>query len=633
VEIPDFLDFSRDLLCDFATLSGSGRDLMSGKRRTKQMKNQPILAQEAVTTASGAVVADWQRLPCQLLHEFVQKNKLLGKPEYLRASCPDPDLYRSRVRIRHLKSDDRSLNYAPDQSHESFELAKEYAALFALHHLCGSLALERKLPDPFRSAWLSFSSSSPLLSSKARFHTEYDRMQSAQQSAQKQKQNANRRDARDHFRNADRNRLAMDNEHRQMVEHVLRQGNSTDDSAPVSWLPFELIDDLSRELIHLGFERSDVDEALLQAPFPEADRSPATARRTALDWLLGNVAEARLPQRYRARDSSAVVAVGVSDNLSIGDRLSRLGFPSLACDLAMDRYPDSYEDARSWLWQNLVAFLFPDMEAEDGLHPSDEVESEKVALAAIYDEAFDDNGDQGWTVQLIDLQLSISIQNPIGSRYPAQIPEIALQSPILSSQDRMRLIQALIQEVAGPAARAGTPLTHSAIQWLYDSRTEALRSYRLTWPSDWILAPAATISPPKTTSERPARSKPTPAVANPDLDASLLEKWRRRSDLPAYAAVVKQRARLPVWRERRRLVDTVKDHNVVVICAETGSGKSTQIPAFMLDDGVGRGHGATCRVICTQPRRISAISLAERVAYEYSEKVRFGRERSVVIVV
>ena len=46
-----------------------------------------------------------------------------------------------------------------------------------------------------------------------------------------------------------------------------------------------------------------------------------------------------------------------------------------------------------------------------------------------------------------------------------------------------------------------------------------------------------------------------------------------------------------------------------------------QVPQFILDDCVARGEGATCRLICTQPRRISAVGVAERVAGERCEAV------------
>lgn len=47
-----------------------------------------------------------------------------------------------------------------------------------------------------------------------------------------------------------------------------------------------------------------------------------------------------------------------------------------------------------------------------------------------------------------------------------------------------------------------------------------------------------------------------------------------------------------------------------MISGETGCGKTTQVTQFILDDYIERGKGSTCRIVCTQPRRISAISVS-----------------------
>lgn len=75
---------------------------------------------------------------------------------------------------------------------------------------------------------------------------------------------------------------------------------------------------------------------------------------------------------------------------------------------------------------------------------------------------------------------------------------------------------------------------------------------------------------------------------------------------------------LPVHSYRPQILDLVERNQVVVISGDTGCGKSTQIPQFLLDDMIQRGEHGKTRIICSQPRRISAISLAERVAKERS---------------
>nr|XP_033784978.1 3'-5' RNA helicase YTHDC2 isoform X1 [Geotrypetes seraphini] len=79
------------------------------------------------------------------------------------------------------------------------------------------------------------------------------------------------------------------------------------------------------------------------------------------------------------------------------------------------------------------------------------------------------------------------------------------------------------------------------------------------------------------------------------------------------------RQSLPVFEKQEDIVKIIKDNKVVLIVGETGSGKTTQIPQFLLDDCY--KNGIPCRIFCTQPRRLAAISVAERVAAERGEKI------------
>lgn len=65
----------------------------------------------------------------------------------------------------------------------------------------------------------------------------------------------------------------------------------------------------------------------------------------------------------------------------------------------------------------------------------------------------------------------------------------------------------------------------------------------------------------------------------------------------------------------------IEGNPVVVVMAQTGSGKTTQLPQIILDYHIAKGIGASCNVICTQPRRLAAISVARRVATERGEPV------------
>lgn len=76
---------------------------------------------------------------------------------------------------------------------------------------------------------------------------------------------------------------------------------------------------------------------------------------------------------------------------------------------------------------------------------------------------------------------------------------------------------------------------------------------------------------------------------------------------------------LPIASYRDEIVQTIFCHQVVLITGDTGCGKTTQVPQFILDHC--HSIGQPCRIICTQPRRLATLSVAERVAAERDEKV------------
>jgi ATP-dependent helicase HrpA len=74
---------------------------------------------------------------------------------------------------------------------------------------------------------------------------------------------------------------------------------------------------------------------------------------------------------------------------------------------------------------------------------------------------------------------------------------------------------------------------------------------------------------------------------------------------------------LPIARESERIIAAIRQHRVVVIAGETGSGKTTQLPKLCLT--AGRGEAGI--IGCTQPRRIAARSVARRVADELGTQI------------
>ncbi len=98
--------------------------------------------------------------------------------------------------------------------------------------------------------------------------------------------------------------------------------------------------------------------------------------------------------------------------------------------------------------------------------------------------------------------------------------------------------------------------------------------------------------------------------------------FSQRQSFGKLAKLCREQKNLPIFQYRDRIVELVRLHPVVVVAGDTGCGKSTQVPQYLLSAGFNH-------IACTQPRRIACISLAKRVSFEslnqYGSKVCHGR--------
>lgn len=87
------------------------------------------------------------------------------------------------------------------------------------------------------------------------------------------------------------------------------------------------------------------------------------------------------------------------------------------------------------------------------------------------------------------------------------------------------------------------------------------------------------------------------------------------------AEIQEQRLNLPVVGEEQRIMEAIHNNDCIVVCGETGSGKTTQVPQFLFESGYGSPDSpSTAGMIgITQPRRVAAVSMAQRVANELGD--------------
>ena len=88
---------------------------------------------------------------------------------------------------------------------------------------------------------------------------------------------------------------------------------------------------------------------------------------------------------------------------------------------------------------------------------------------------------------------------------------------------------------------------------------------------------------------------------------------------------------LPIGTDWEEIVAAVREAHVTIITSDTGSGKSTRVPQFILDDH--QGWGQRCRIAVTQQRRLAAMEISKRVASERGERIIESGHESVGYVV
>lgn len=110
--------------------------------------------------------------------------------------------------------------------------------------------------------------------------------------------------------------------------------------------------------------------------------------------------------------------------------------------------------------------------------------------------------------------------------------------------------------------------------------------------------------------------------AHENASEQLLLRQRSFNDNPGLRELQSKKAALPMNHYRKEVLQMIDKNQYSIVVGATGSGKTTQVPQILFEEAIKNGQGSSCNIICTQPRRIAATSVAQRVAVERNESLR-----------
>ena len=374
---------------------------------------------------------------------------------------------------------------------------------------------------------------------------------------------------------------------------------------------------ICEELSKAGFRRSHVQEAT----------EVCKDKEECLEWLLIHVPEDDLPGWALPEKYLAGVSL-VSGDLVREGKVKRLAAGGYASDVCAEVLEESGGDERKAA-EMLQGRLLGQEHAEESdldvmtTGEEDVWEEELATLEAIFGDRFT-NHDRICT---ITLELKTPAGKTITLRalqastgYPNTLPILAVEAE-LPAYIRLSVLRQCLIYAKGNLL--GEQMLFNIVDWLEREIPGIIEKPGHLSEISSAASASAEISTSRKQMASTSRKQPRPITWTPNTPTSqrILADWTAKQSTPEQSRMLRSRQSLPAWKLQDAIVSSVTRNQVTIISGETGSGKSTQSVQFILDDLIARCFGEHANIICTQPRRISALGLADRVSDERCGRV------------
>jgi len=389
-------------------------------------------------------------------------------------------------------------------------------------------------------------------------------------------------------------------------------------------MPPSLKATIVRELTGSGFRQSHVEEAV----------DGCKDREEALEWLLVHVPEDDLPRWALPESYSAGVSVAAISDLKREAAIKRLSQSGYSAELCKKLYEEHSQDEGRTA-EALQNFLLssgndttqPKSTGEEPLifgTPEECWSDEMESLSSVFGDHFKQVSEDVCQIRIESVKngpkrdIETFAQFRRSSRHPSEVILCIVSD--LPSYIKLSVIKKTLGHLAESLSDEPMKI-YFAVDWIQQNINSIIEKPGKLREISGVASAVAEVR--KTHSAKLRQSRhPKPLPQGTDVRSR--EEWQKRQESSAMKEMIAQRQKLPAWQVRDQVVKTVLQYQVTIIAGETGSGKSTQSVQFILDDLYRKGLGNATSIICTQPRRISALGLADRVSEERCSQV--GKE-------
>ncbi|RCK64517.1 hypothetical protein Cantr_00371 [Candida viswanathii] len=339
-----------------------------------------------------------------------------------------------------------------------------------------------------------------------------------------------------------------------------------------------------------------------------------------LEWLLFHIPEDDLPPVFSKRDNDSKMQLKISSNLEFEYALKRMLQSGIDEDEVLEVYRANSNDEQKTCVE-LTKQLGPKLEVVDEPESQEiwdqEIEGLEVTGVPIKHEK------NTATVKLDHESLEVRVLK--SDNYPNEFPGIQIivsrSGYSLANYIKLSIVRQLLEYLQ---SYVGECMIYTIIEWLNENVTNIINN-----PGPLVTEKATKKKAITASSEiRSKRSTDKVTFITAKHVENVKQSYNSRISSAEFQDMISERQKLPAFAKKEALVSAINSNQVTLITGETGSGKSTQVVQFIMDELYAKGDFKT-KIICTQPRRLSAVSLADRISKERTDKM--GQETGYII--